>query len=421
MERRTCVGKPDGSPCAAPAMRGSAHCRHHQARPSKGLYRRGGRQCLSMEFFITRAARPELETYAYASRGLADEMIMTLVGAGVARAIGLPPDEADRIQVPNDLPRRVRGILARASLRALKESPREIDPVPVSVEISWPAAVPIPGEALTDQSPHPIRLAPVVEAPNHGADRDIRKALARAQSPDAWPRDDTSGHRSYQGEQTTVVFKPPELFAPNWYLDEIREATSAALDSRFVAMRGDLVADVADILFLHWLENGKPPKAKITLSQLLAYRNVGQERKNKELHWRAMRDARSIRLMDANIDVALFDMDAIRLPQTNLFGMDEPPPADYVFVYAPGYFVGRAVGSTGVYLAAYTPRVLQLDPHNYSLAKRLARYLRGEWRMNPGAYLQKDPRSYRTWRAHLDDAGIDPKTVWHGRPCQRSA
>src|SRR5262245_1641687 len=30
MERRTCAGKPDGTPCGAPAVRGTDYCRHHR-------------------------------------------------------------------------------------------------------------------------------------------------------------------------------------------------------------------------------------------------------------------------------------------------------------------------------------------------------------------------------------------------------
>jgi hypothetical protein len=64
----------------------------------------------------------------------------------------------------------------------------------------------------------------------------------------------------------------------------------------------------------------------------------------------------------------------------------------------------------------------KLDPYRDAYAKRLARYLRSEWRMNTQKYLRAKgapPQRYRTWANVLDDAGIDAQSeVAQRRPAK---
>lgn len=264
--------------------------------------------------------------------------------------------------------------------------------------------------------PHPIQARSLVEAPNHHADRDLQRALSRKTKPGIWMRNDPEGFVYAEGEHTTVIYQPGDILVPDWWKEEMRAQTLDLLDHRFRLMPADLVADVIDILFLHWYYNAKPGKAGITLAQVVKYRGKQPLPKTLELHWRAIRDARSIRLRGGPFeDIALLEIDALRPPQPNLFGLETPPASDLVYIYSPGWFVAQAVSHNAPYLAAYTARVLELDPHNHRVAKRLARYLRGEWRMNPGAYIERRPRAYRSWNEHLTDSGIDPQELFAGR------
>jgi hypothetical protein len=240
--------------------------------------------------------------------------------------------------------------------------------------------------------------------------------LALKDSQEAWRTNTDEGCWYYEGKKATVLYRPDEVFPDNWYDEALKNDTLQALDKRFRELRGDLTADIIDILNLHWFAHQRPPKARITLSQICRIRGVKPERKALEQHWRAVRDARAIRLRGLLIeDIALLELDAIRPPQPNLFGLQEPPSADLVIIYSPGACIGYAMSSTPFYIASYTPRFLTLDPQKYYTAKRLARYLRGEWRMNPEGYVGGQPMRYRRWRDHLADAGIDPLQQFTGR------
>lgn len=265
--------------------------------------------------------------------------------------------------------------------------------------------------------PHPTLLPAITaKAPNDPAMRALYRGMARKDEPASWPLNENDGQRYYEEPGGRVIYRPAEVFQETDWWASMREDTLRALDKRFRAMRGDLVADVVDVLFLHWLANGEPAKAGITLAQVLKYRQKKPSKAEYELHWEALRDARSIRIQDDSLDAALFDMDAARGLQRNLFGWDTPPAADVVYVYAPGFFVGRAVSTSHQYVAAYTPKILGLDPYRDKTAKQVARYLRGEWRLNPGGYLHGASPRFRSWAEHLADSGIDPQGSFSGHP-----
>jgi hypothetical protein len=476
--KRPCAGKPDGSPCSGPARRGTDYCRHHQPRGTATaamgknaqawVSRRKGRnppyitpeeqeqfrwydellECLRNLPLEGDQRAPLLEGdfpkdepgFVYGGRKLPQAALVVFPPDGSIRfALGVAPvaQSVTRVEAEEEgayryelrgpwreYPFVVFGLwLGKGLISAHPRVPRTANGLPdlrifqVPHE-QWPELRKSAVSSDAGYCPHPVCALPMVEAPNNHADRDLQLALALKERPEAWGQNKDEGHCYYQGKQALVIYRPNEIFAEGWFTkDELRDNTLKLLDDRFREMRNDLVADVADLLFLHWIANGRPAKARITLSQVLEYRGVKPERKSFELHWRAMRDARSIRLRDATIDAALFEMDSARMAQGNLFALPEPPSADVVYAYSPGAFVSAAVGQNSPYLAAYTPRFLTLDPRNYSTAKRLARYLRGEWRMNPEGYLPGGRTRYRTWREHLADAGVDPKSQFTG--CNR--
>ncbi len=251
----------------------------------------------------------------------------------------------------------------------------------------------------------------IARGSNFPGDRDLHRGLMLKAKAGIWNTNENEGTKFYNGADCITQYKPPEIF-PEWWHDT-REATLKQLDKRFREMRSELTADVIDILFHHWYEHrnpGKQEKAAITLSELCNYRGIQPQKKNLAALWEAMRDARSFRLIGDGIDAALFEMDAARVPQLNLWGMEEPPRADVVYFYSPGFFLAEAIKENPIYLAPYVRKVWELDPYRASIAKRLARYFRGEWRMNTQKYLRlqgEPPTRYRTWQSILDAAGVD--------------
>jgi hypothetical protein len=252
-----------------------------------------------------------------------------------------------------------------------------------------------------------IMPAQIAIGANFPGDRDFHRALMLKHKNGVWGINENEGSMFSNGKNCVTQYKPPEIFPEWWY--QTREATLGQLDKRFREMRSELTADVIDILFHHWYQHRNPQKqekAAITLSQLCEYRGIQPQKKNLAALWEAMRDARSFRLIGDGIDAALFEMDAA----LNLWGIDEPPRADVVYFYSPGFFLAQAIKENPIYLAPYVRKIWELDPYRDGIAKRLARYLRSEWRMNTQKYLRpKDeaPGRYRTWQSILDDAGVD--------------
>jgi hypothetical protein len=265
-------------------------------------------------------------------------------------------------------------------------------------------------------APHPIRAEGVGEAPNSQVFHVLRRANSR---PEQWAANEDEGYLFYAEDGNAVLyqpFKPTDTFGADWW-SLCRESVMDALDKRFRAVKHDLLADVMDVLFLHWLRNGRPHKAGITLSQVCEYRGVSPTPDALAAHWHAIRDLRGLQLKDSFIQDQVFDIASARLPfQGNLWHKEEPPRADVVYFYSPGFFVAEALrAETGEFLAAYSPRLLHLNPYHQRDAKRLGRYLRAEWRLNPERYVGTSRPRYRTWAEHLADAGTTPSTRDTGR------
>ncbi len=255
----------------------------------------------------------------------------------------------------------------------------------------------------------PSQLGIIAEAPNYDGDRSIHQSLMLKDVPGVWKTNENEGYKFCND----VVYQPKELFSEDWFYTA-REDTLKELDSRLIRMRSELTADVIDILFHHWRTSPMKDKNKalITLAQICQYRGVQAEQiGNLRDAWQAMRDARAIRLT-GEVDAALFEMDAMPGAQRRLWPVDEPPALDIGYVYSPGYFLAQGIAANPIYIAPYLRHVWQLRPHHDGKAKRLARYLRSEWRMNTGVYLRPKgtaPGRYRSWGNILKDAGIVPE------------
>jgi hypothetical protein len=227
--------------------------------------------------------------------------------------------------------------------------------------------------------------------------------------PKLWQTNENECHKYAQdGRNKAVVIYRPDEEIPEYWI-EFRERVLQSLESRFAGMKGELVADVADILFWHWLSNGRPSYANITLAQVLEYRGVKARPNTTEEHWQAMRDVRAIRLRGDGIESeALFHISAA---QPNLFGKAEPPKLATVYRYHPGYFLSEAIQRDAFFLAYYARSVWQLDYYRDAVAKKLARVLRADWRRNAESYLPDSKPRYRTWSALLADAGIETESA----------
>ncbi len=255
-------------------------------------------------------------------------------------------------------------------------------------------------------------------ASNFAGDRDLHRGLALRDRENAWGRNDNEGHKHYQGKECVVLYKPAEIFPEEWW-SEHKEAALAALDRRFCTIRNDLTADIIDVMFHHWRatknRNDSPTaveKTGITLRQICQYRGIEPKGENIRIAYLAIRDVRAFRLKGGGIDAALFDIDTVKIQPSlpDLWQSEDPPRAETGFIYSPGFFLSKAVDDEPVYFAPYVQKLWELDPKYHAKAKRFARYLRGEWRLNTQKYLRPDgqaPTRWRAWRDVLADAGID--------------
>ncbi len=264
--------------------------------------------------------------------------------------------------------------------------------------------------------------APVVQAivatPNWPGDRRFAYAMTQIDRKDAWRTNEQEGFKYLPGsphkaDVPDVIFQPNEIYPGEDWWSTQRKATLEALDRRFARIRGDAAADTADILFHHWSKTKKENSSRtaveyaaITLATICEYRGISDNKNNIELAYDALRDVRAFRLGGPG-SAALF---TIEEPpgQLRLWEQDESPVASTIFVYAPGFFLAKAIEGDPFFIAPFMSRVWQLNPHYDSHAKRLARYLRGEWRMNLPTYLKDTNRldRFRTWEQVLTDAGI---------------
>lgn len=269
------------------------------------------------------------------------------------------------------------------------------------------------GQQLMPVVPAPA-LTTVAWASNFGGDRDFHFGLTKLDCQGAWLTNEDEGFKYFQGKAVSVSYKPPEIFSEDWWIQQ-REKTLAALDRRFASIRNDMTADIVDVMFHHWRITKKKQsatgveKTAITLRQICEYRGITANKSNLERAYLSMRDVRCFRFTSASVEEALFEI-ATYNPQPALWGSEEPPHADIAFVYSPGYFLSQALEGEPIFVAPFMRRVWELDPYRHAHAKRLIRYLRGEWRMNMGKYLRapgQTPTRYRTWSEVLTDSGIN--------------
>ncbi len=253
---------------------------------------------------------------------------------------------------------------------------------------------------------HPCDLSETPRVPNDPASILFNTFIVQNNTPGVWLTNRDEPYKYVQDGSKTVIYQPDEEI-PDYWLD-FQERVLESLERRFTTMRGALVADVAEILFWHWLTNNRPPFASITLSQVLEYRGVKARPNVIQEHWQAMRDVRAIKLRGEGIEQE--NLFHISTAQGNLWQTVEPPKLRTLYRYHPGYFLAEAIQKEAFFLAYHARKVWQLNYYKGANAKNLARALRADWRRNAENYLPTTltPR-YRTWGALLADAGIDTK------------
>ncbi len=257
-------------------------------------------------------------------------------------------------------------------------------------------------------------LSLVTCVPNWPEDRLFHHALTQIPRGGAWLTNANDGKKYFPGERADVTYQPQEILSEDWWGKRQKE-TLKALDQRFAQIRSDMTADVVDVLFHHWSKTKQPSNSRtsveytaITLRMICEYRGISANKNNIELAYRALRDVRAFGLGGAG-SAALFNIEEAP-DQLRLWEQDQPPEASTIFVYAPGFFLAKAIEGEPFYIAPFMRRVWELNPYKEAHAKRLARYLRGEWRMNMAKYLRaanQAPTRFRTWNEVLTDAGID--------------
>ncbi len=251
--------------------------------------------------------------------------------------------------------------------------------------------------------------------PNGKADRDFQRSLLLL--PNYWGENEERITRFHNGREGHVIeYQPSEVERA---LGDGPEKALAELDRRFSQIKSEAVADVIDILFHHW-DTHRDPKTNavaINAAKLCEYRNKTTSGENLELHWHALKDAFSFTLRDTNSDLKA------RLFFSESKGEgSEGPGARYV--YSPGFMLQYALQSQPLYFAPFLQKVWALDPVRHNEAKRLARYLRADWRMNTQAYLTAENGGARAARWHswaflLAESGIDVETHRNGKNPKR--
>jgi hypothetical protein len=221
-----------------------------------------------------------------------------------------------------------------------------------------------------------------------------------------WSQNEQQSTRYFNGRHNTAfIYQPDEV---QELLNSAPEKALRALDERFFKLRSEVTADVIDILFHHWKANKSEAlrgRAGITLRRICEYRDVIPTGDNLAITWRAVQDARAFRLTGGGINDALFDMASV-----SLSGIDGVPDKDEIYLYQPGFLIQYGIKDQ-LYYSPFLENIWKLNAHEAGEAKRLARFLRGEWRLNRIKYLNptKYPNHYwHTWRQILSEAGIFP-------------
>lgn len=253
----------------------------------------------------------------------------------------------------------------------------------------------------------------VARVPNSPLDRAIYNALAVKDLPGRWKEVEVKNAKACTLRNAEVRYLPDSVVEITKALGPSAEPLTR-VDQSFQAMKGDLVADIIDILYWHWLENGRLNPTQISLSQILKYRKVKPGSVLEKTHWAALLDTFALHLVTKTGCDPVFVFH--RAYSTSLRGKPGPPTQEECVSYTPGAHITAAIGNRHTYLAPYSSILLKLDPYRQSFAKRFARYLRAEWRLNPEGYIPTREARYRCWGDHLTGAGIELKTTFHGRP-----
>lgn len=251
--------------------------------------------------------------------------------------------------------------------------------------------------------------------PNNKADRDFQHGLLLL--PRSWGRNEEKVTRYFNGKEGHVVeYQPSEVEKT---LGDAPDRALTALDERFAKIKSEAVADVIDILFHHWhtTKNQDTNAATINAAKICEYRNKTLSGENLELHWHALQDAFSFVLRETSSDLKA------RIFFSESQGEStQGPGAKYI--YSPGFMLQYALKGQPLYFAPFLQKVWALDPVRENEAKRLARYLRGEWRMNTEKYLTTESGGARaarwhTWEFLLAEAGIDVEIHKKGKNPKR--
>ncbi len=275
-----------------------------------------------------------------------------------------------------------------------------------------PVVRPFPQDDKATQTEDAELLA---QLPNGQADQDLTRSLML--HPRGWFKNEQLANCYHEGKNGhTVVYQPSEVEIA---LGDAPQLALEALDRRFLELKSEILADVIDILFYHWNthKDDQVGSVLINAAKLCEYRGKTLGGDNLELHWHALRDAFSLTLRDkkSDINAKVFNFDSKGENQ-------DGPGARYA--YRPGIFLEYALRGEPLYFAPFLQKVWALDPVRHNEAKRLARYLRGDWRMNTQAYLTAEnggPRAARwhSWTFLLAEAGIDVEPHRKGKDPKR--
>lgn len=240
--------------------------------------------------------------------------------------------------------------------------------------------------------------------PNSAADRDVHRSLMAY--PYQWPIDENLCLRAFDGQENIVVYQPSEV---EKLLRDAPQKALELLEKRFGEIKNETVPDVIDILFHHWHRHHDPKTnaSLITAAQICKYRGVLPRGANLDLHWRALQDAFSMSLRErkGDINAKVFFSEIV----------GEKLGAGAGYAYSPGFMVQYALRGETLYFAPFMEKIWALDPKTNNEAKRIARYMRGDWRMNTEKYLTAESGAaraarYHTWTHILCESGIDVKS-----------
>lgn len=294
-----------------------------------------------------------------------------------------------------------------ALAREEAQRPASLYPLPLALPVSIAPPVPT-GEGpmprggsgnITQEEADEL----LAQLPNGKPDRDLSRSLMFY--PINWKRNDNFANYYHEGnEGHTVIYRPSEV---ELALGDAPARALDLLDKRFSELKNETVPDVIDILFHHWktYKDSRTNSVPITAAKLCEYRGKKPEGENLQLHWEALRDAFALTLRDTKSDLNAKVFFSESKGETN-----DGPGARYV--YSPGFMLQYALSGQPLYEAPFLRKMWALDPKKNKEAKRLARYLRADWRMNTEKYLESETGKARAARWHnweflLTESGID--------------